>query len=424
MQTLTDRSDADLVDAASRVLAIPKQAPADSFVLHAPLELLARAALLARVRPSGRESARQRIAELAAGYEAAGDPVDDPRPTPIEAASSPSVLAARLAAALRMGDLDDVDALAVQLASSAPPSELRAWLGPVVVRSLGAAAHGGILLDLLGRDPAGLVDRRVIRGALREIARQPEWQLSWFDDDDGADAGGGGSPARSWRPGLEEPWVDALVDVPLLGVPGSTFIYPLMHQVEASGTAAAVLGPTLAGAVPAGGAAADVLAARRQLGRIAAWSMLQEGPEHAPYGWTHCLTMPQAVLALVPSIDARTAVAVASTYVLGFRTALGTRVLDPDEVPIGPVLDDAAEAIAEGREAAAATVWHAPDDALAAVVETLATNAAAHHDAHLVKFTLACLDAAELDPPARRLHLAAAASLAAVWWADEPTVPS
>ena len=69
-------------------------------------------------------------------------------------------------------------------------------------------------------------------------------------------------------------------------------------------------------------------------------------------------------------------------------------------------------------------MWHAPDEALAAVVETLATNAAAHHDAHLVKFTLACLDAAELDPPARRLHVAAAASLAAVWWAQDAAAPT
>ena len=50
----------------------------------------------------------------------------------------------------------------------------------------------------------------------------------------------------------------------------------------------------------------------------------------------------------------------------------------------------------------------------------LATNAALHHDAHLVKYTLACFDAAEADPPQRRLYLAAAASLAG-YWAQQPS---
>ena len=49
----------------------------------------------------------------------------------------------------------------------------------------------------------------------------------------------------------------------------------------------------------------------------------------------------------------------------------------------------------------------------------LATRAALHHDAHLVKYTLACFDAATADPGRRRLYLSAAASLSA-WWAQQP----
>ena len=45
----------------------------------------------------------------------------------------------------------------------------------------------------------------------------------------------------------------------------------------------------------------------------------------------------------------------------------------------------------------------------------LVTHAALHGDAHLAKYTLACLDAARDDPGARRLYLAAAAHLAG-WW--------
>jgi len=412
---LTDASDAQLVAAAGRGLSTPKEAPADSFVLHAPLELLARAALLPRVSPRGRDAARERIAELATGYAGAGDPVDAPVRDGALDGRSPEALAERLAAALGAGDLDDVDASARAIARLAPASQLRDLLGAAVAPSLGAAAHGAILFDLLARDPGGVVDPAVIRGALREIARHPGWRLSWFEAPDLA--AGAPGPHVEVGAGL----VDALVDVPRLGVPNSTFIHPLMHQAEASGLAASVLGPVLA-ATPAGDAP-DVLAARRELGRIAAWSMLQEGPEHAPYGWTHCLTMPQAVQALSGPVDPAVAVAVAATHVLGFRTALGSRALDPGQVPVGPVLADLDEAIAESREAAAATVWHTPEGELGAVVGTLATSASAHQDAHLVKYTLACLDAAALDPHARRLHLAAAASLAA-WWSARDRRPT
>jgi hypothetical protein len=50
-------------------------------------------------------------------------------------------------------------------------------------------------------------------------------------------------------------------------------------------------------------------------------------------------------------------------------------------------------------------------------VGELATRASVQRDAHLVKYTLACLDAAAADPDRRRLYLGAAASLVG-WWAQ------
>jgi len=417
-----DLSDAELVAGAGRVLAHPKVAPADSFVLHAPLELMARAALLPKARPDGREAARLRIVELAVAYESAGDELDEPQPLASSEVSG-EVLAGRLAAALAAGDLDDVDRIATALAVTVAPARLASWLAASVVTSLGAAAHGSILLDLLARDPAGTVDGRVIRGGLREIGRHPDWQLSWFDDPELAAPDAAGLGATSSDGGAEV-WADALVDVPLLGVPGSTFIYPLMHQAEASGAAVACLAPALARALTEGAGRPDVRAARRELAAVAAWSMLQEGPEHAPYGWSHCLTMPQSVLALAGSVEPPVALAVAATHVLGFRAALATGPLDPAHTPVGPALDDLGEALDEGREAAAATVWHASPAAVDAIVATLATNAAGHEDAHLVKYTLACFDAAAADPGRARLFLAAAASLAAWWRASDAARPA
>src|SRR5580692_346355 len=70
-------SDAALVDAGAAVVATPKRTSRpSSFVLHAPLELLARRALLAYAAPESRAVARHRIAEIAARYAREGEAVD------------------------------------------------------------------------------------------------------------------------------------------------------------------------------------------------------------------------------------------------------------------------------------------------------------------------------------------------------------
>jgi hypothetical protein len=278
-------------------------------------------------------------------------------------------------------------------------TELRQRLAQPVSASLAAAAHASILLYLLPRVAlAADVPVSIVRGPARELARNPDWQLRWFDDPDGIVA-------------TSRTLADALLEVPMLGLPGSNFIFPIMNQAEESGVAAKLLAGVIDG---------DAESAGRDLARIAALSMLQEPPDHAPYGWSHCLTMPQAVIALAGhGSESRTAIAVAATYVVGFRAALGERALDPAYQPAPPNTISLTEAIASSQHDAAATVWHAPDSALDEIITELATRAALHHDAHLVKYTLACFDAAAADPGCRRLYLSAAASLSA-WWAQHP----
>ena len=124
--------------------------------------------------------------------------------------------------------------------------------------------------------------------------------------------------------------------------------------------------------------------------------MLNDDPSQAPYGWSHCLTMPQAVMSLAGrGVDSRTAVAVAATFVVGFRAAHGLR-------PLGPLDDAAAGSAVVGPRAVRS-------------VEELANFAALHDDAHLVKYTLACIHAADDDPAWESVYLHAAASLAD-WW--------
>ena len=180
-----------------------------------------------------------------------------------------------------------------------------------------------------------------------------------------------------------------------------------MHQVDATGVARDLLAVPGAGVPPA--------AAARVLLRAAARAMLLADPDHAPYGWSHCLTMPQAALGIAGSgVDPQLAVDVAGTFVVGFLAGLATAPL-PGTADLPPVGGSFTDAVAAGRREAAGWVLHAPDAAVPALRTALVTAAGAHRDAHLVKYTLACLDAAHADPAAARLFLAGAASLLSFW---------
>jgi hypothetical protein len=330
-------TDAELIAQCAAVIDVPKQAPANSFVLHAPLELLARAILLPRVPDAARAAARDRLQWVADTYAAAGPSIEEP-PT-----------------------LVDFDMTEVTL-------------------SLAAAGHAPILWSLRPRvaevDPTfglGLVST--------EVGRYPDWTMLWPTKRDAH-----GSPSGDLTARLASPRAP--------GDPGSDFIYPTMHLVDDSGLASEVLDAPLCGL--------SVDAARRDLLRVAAQSMLQDNPDAAPYGWTHCLTMPQAVLRGVDfGADPDVAVAVAGLYVLGFRATQGRVTLDGDWQP--------------RPDSAAARVWSAHDDDLPPLIDELIAYGAAHEDAHVAKYTLACLDAAEEDPEARTLFLAALAHLQE-WW--------
>jgi hypothetical protein len=145
--------------------------------------------------------------------------------------------------------------------------------------------------------------------------------------------------------------------------------------------------------------------------------MLQDEPAHAPYGWTHCLTLAQAAAGMTATVDdPLRALAVAATHVVGFRAALSNApVIDRYEPE--PVDVDALAAFDAPPQIAAAAVHHAPASAVAAITAELASRAALHPDAHVVKYTLACFDAAHADPDHARLFLAAAAFLHG-WWAQ------
>ena len=345
-------------------LSVPKAAPADSFVLHAPLELLGRVGLLPYVHASRHDDALARIDVLRQQYLDAGAAV--PAPEPVIVDDVPAA-AAQLLHAVAEGDLDRVDARAAALLPRLTAHEAIGLLGEGVVTSLAAAGHAPIGFALLARIRPTL-PTTLLRGPLRGIAQHPDWHVRWH-----VDLHTDGDPSLLH---------DAIRTAPFLGRPDSDFIFPLMSQVQDRGVATDVLAPVLASRF-------DAAAATRTLTRIAAWSMVHDDPAHAPYGWSHALTMPQGVMALAGAgVPPRTALAVAATFLLGFRAAYGV-------VPIPAVIEAGAEP--------------------AASVADLATAASLHEDAHLVKYTLACLHAAADDPSHRALYLRAAAHLVD-WW--------
>ncbi len=390
---LDELSDARLVATVAHVVSQPRAEPADSFILHAPLELAARTGLLAHVAPTARDQARRRIVTIADQYEAFSPPVPPPARRDFE---SPTAAARELGAAIDAGDLEVVDEIAAWLGRSVPAGALAPLLADALVPRLAAAGHAPILLWVLPRvAPRGELPASLLRPLARELARQPTWRVTWPDQR---------PPAPPQAP---EALFDAIRATPRLGVPSSDFIYPVVSQVERTGVAAALLGETTGGVAPDAGA--------RQVLRAAAWSMLDEPDDYAPYGWTHCLTLPQAVLGVARDCrDPGAALAVAATYVVAFRATMARRPLDTT-APAAESRGTLLEALEREPADAAATVWHAPTAAVPELTTELATRASVQGDAHLVKYTLACLDAADADRAEARLYLAAAASLHTYW---------
>ncbi len=385
------RSDADVVACVGDRVQLPREGPADSFILHAPLEVLARAALLPWVAPEGRALARLRLVAVATQFEA--QPAME-APAPRAEAKTPDAAAAELVAALADADLEATDQAAANVAASAPGAALTNLIGDAVLPSLAAAGHAPIFLYQLPRvSPRGEAPTALLRPLARELGRLPQLQLEWVRD---RPAAGGSAAALA----------AALASVPQLGVPGSTFIFPLMHQVDQH-VARELLRPAL------GGVSVD--AARPVILRAAARAMVMGPTEHAPYGWSHCLTMSQAALEIAPGLrDPSLGVAVAASHVVGFLAAL-TDAPIPATVELDSPAGSFADAVADGMTAAAGRAFHAAGDELGAIRTEIVTAACVRHDAHLVKYTLACLDAMAADPPAARLYLAAAATLLAYW---------
>ncbi len=162
-------TDAVLLAIVTELLSTPRAEPADSFILHAPLEVMARAELLKRVSPDVRDPARQRLAEIACTWATDGTPLDMPDPSGVDRPGE------RLAAGLRDGDPTEVDRAFVALCSRRNQDEIISDLVDLVLPHLGGAGHGAILLELLPRfRPDGGRPALMARALLRDLASHPD----------------------------------------------------------------------------------------------------------------------------------------------------------------------------------------------------------------------------------------------------------
>lgn len=362
---LADLSDAELIDTAAGVVARGHAKVPDSFLLHAPLELIARAALLPLVAPDARPAARRRIAWMAAKHARRVGPRP---PRPATATDDPPATATRLMAAVTAGELDDAVVLGGALAASTTADELVGLTADVVAPRLSAAGHGSIFLHLLRTyAPRSPHAASMFAGLAGELARHPRLQVHWAE----------GANRRRTTAELD----DQLRAVPHLGPQESDFIAPTTGRVETSGLADELLRPAV-------GADLDVPTATRTLLRVAAESMLVDDETVAPYGWSHALTIPQALAGIADrTADPAATIGVAATHLAGFRASFGAADLArPVATPL----------------------------AVPSITE-LATYAAVHPDAHLAKYTLASVEAARTDPGGAALYLAAAGRLHQHW---------
>jgi hypothetical protein len=410
-RALGDLSDAEIFDQICPIVACPPKRGLTSFTLHAPLEAMARYGLLRLVHPSDRELARLQMLASAAVY---GHQVDlMPAPARMYLFSDANAAAGELASTFRSGDADGMEALVLSAASQFGTKSLVNLLTPLALPTLTGASHSHIGLWLLLRHAEpGVEYVSLLRAATRALAADPMGQMKSFQ-------GMSFDETQRLKTLPEQICKETLESLanPAKGVPGGESIRELVEAGEATGNADRLFGDFIRHDM----SQPQIDAAFRAVLRISAHSMLQHDVEHAKFGWSHCLTLPQSAFGLsTVTRDRKLALAVALVWITAYRSILSDRALDLGWHP-EPIKDvSVLEALQTCPAMAASRVWHASDGELSAIRRILATEASIRNDIHLVKYTRACLDMGAFDPEYVRLYLAAAAHLCALWIAEAP----
>lgn len=408
-------SDADIYREVAAIISRPPRKGLTSFTLHAPLELMARYGLLPLVEPKERSLARLQMVATASAYESGVNPVE----APARIQSFPSLSAARkeFTHTFQNGDADGLEALVLQIAAQFGTASLVHLLTPLALPTLTGASHSHIGLWLLLRHgrvgEAG--DAALLRAAVRNLARDPKLQLSSFS----GMAISGSKPLQQAPAQIEKEILEKLTNPTREErSPLRAGLRSFLEAGEKTGNADTLFADLIRCDLTheqMDGAFQAVL-------RVSAHSMLQDDLDRSKYGWSHCLTLPQAACGL-SSLNMNRKLALASTlvWITAYRSVGSERALDFAWIP--KKVDESVsilEALQTSPKVAAARVWHADESELPLVRRTLATQASIRNDQHLAKYTRACIDMGSFDPMYTQLYLAAAAHLCAHWIQERP----
>lgn len=411
-QNLGELSDASLYRQIAAIVASPANGRVTSFVLHAPLELIARYGLLRHVVPADRELARFQMVASAAVYGSNANLLGRPpaaAPLPDLATAQTECLSA-----FRNGDRDGLDALVLQVASQFGPASLVCALTPLALPTLTGASHSHIGLWLLLRhgEPTGIEEGFLLRAAARSLAAEPGAQITSFSGMfiDGT------TPLHRTPADITQDVLTKLSN-PERKVSRGRSIRQIIETAETIGNPDRLFGEFIRHDLTD----VQIDAAFRGIMRACGHAMLQDDPNEAKFGWTHCLTLPQSAFGLsTRRAHRKLALAAALVWATSYRTTLATVPLDVNWRPARIENVSLLEALDSGPATAAARAWHAAPDEFEHIVCTLATEASIRNDIHLVKYTRACFDMAWLDPECRQLYLAAAAYLCSLWIRERP----
>jgi hypothetical protein len=284
-RALGELSDAELFDQVCPIVARPPVRGLTSFTLHAPLEVMARYGLMRLVDPSDRELARLQMVASAAVY---GHQVDlMPDPARVYSFPDANTAAAELASIFTSGDADGMEALVLSVALQFGTKSLVNLLTPLALPTLTGASHSHIGLWLLLRhaEPAGVENASLLRAAARALAADPTGQMKSFQ----GMSIEGSQRLKTPPEQVSKEILDKLSD-PAKGTLGGQSIRELVEAGEKTSNVDTLFGDFIRRDL----SQPQIDAAFRAVLRVSAHSMLQHDLEHAKFGWSHCLNLPQS----------------------------------------------------------------------------------------------------------------------------------
>ncbi len=418
---LEQLSDHFLFTEAAEIVGQPKDY-LDSFVIHAPLEIMARYRLLALVSPKEKTQARLQILATTAVYQSHGPSI--PLPLELPHLHNWKDARERLECAIMAGDVDMADRISMAMANQFGSRLLIDALASKSIWTLTLASHAHIGLMMANRLQGDLSPKSLylLRRIVRELAADPQavLKVSQQEMED--------TKASSFNDNdyiTETALVDEFATIPKIKRPEQSTVRALIEAAQEENLLA-----NLFQRVP--NLASSKLTHRvfQTCTRTAAYSMLQDnwedeaGLTQAPldikYGWTHCLTLPQAGWAIAPLMtEVPNPSLAACMWVLSFRATIGSKDLDLNaELP--KTKANFHEALLSSPKEAASVAWHADHNQKLAIRAELATQAAIRNDAHLVKYVRACLDLSSFDQEFSHLYDSCAAYLCSLWMLEQP----